>query len=46
MEAMALVILCWVAANFVIAAAWTAYRLWPRRRDALELVHKGFRRAL
>jgi len=28
---MALTILCWVAANLVIAAAWTAYCLWPRR---------------
>ena len=31
---MALTILCWVAANLVIATAWTAYCLWPRRSSA------------
>jgi hypothetical protein len=31
METMALAILCWAAANLVIATVWTAYCLWPRR---------------
>jgi hypothetical protein len=46
METMALAILCWAAANLVIAAAWTAYCLWPRRpsvdasRDGARLVKR------
>jgi hypothetical protein len=31
---MALAILCWVAANLVIAIVWVAYCLWPRRLPA------------
>ena len=34
MEIMALTILCWAAANLVIATVWTAYCLWPRRHPA------------
>lgn len=39
---MALAILCWAAANLVIAAVWAAYCLWPRRDPAdasLDNVH-------
>jgi hypothetical protein len=46
METVALVILCWVAANLVIAAVWTTYCLWPRKRRADGLVQSPFRRAL
>jgi hypothetical protein len=46
METMALTILCWAAANLVIAAAWTAYCLWPRRRGADASMKSAFRRTL
>jgi len=46
METMALTILCWAAANLVIATVWTAYCLWPRRRPADASMDGANRRAL
>jgi hypothetical protein len=43
------VLLClagWIAANLIIAAVWTVYCLWPRRRVADALTESAFRRAL
>jgi len=46
METMALTILCWAAANLVIATVWTAYCLWPRRHPADASMDGANRRAL
>ena len=34
MQTVLLCLLGWIAANLIIGAVWTAYCLWPRRRDA------------
>jgi hypothetical protein len=46
METMALTILCWAAANLVIATVWTAYCLWPRRHSADASMDGAHRRPL
>jgi len=46
METMALTILCWAAANLVIATVWTAYCLWPRRDPADASMDGAHRRGL
>jgi hypothetical protein len=46
MGTMALAILCWAAANLVIATAWTAYCLWPRRRSTDASMQNVSRRVL
>jgi hypothetical protein len=46
MQTVALCLFWWMAANLAIAGIWTVYCLWPRRRNALDLMHNGFRRAL
>src|SRR5262245_2122555 len=46
MQTVLFCLLCWIAANLVIAGVWTLYCLRPRRQDAPDLMSRGFRRAL
>jgi hypothetical protein len=46
MATVALVLFYWISGNLVIAAIWTLYCLWPRRRGNPESIHNGLRRAL
>jgi hypothetical protein len=46
MQTVALCLIWWVAANFVIAGIWTAYCLWPRRRHVPDLIQSAIRRTL
>jgi len=46
LQTVALFLFWWIAANLVIAGIWTAYCLWPRRRDVPGSIQSAFRRAL
>jgi hypothetical protein len=46
MGTVALALFYWISANLVIAAVWTLYCLWPRRRGNAKSIHNQVRRAL
>jgi len=46
MQTVLLCLLYWVSANLIIVTVRTMYCLWPRRRDAPDLLHSAFRRSL
>ena len=46
MQTALLCLLCWIMANLIIVAVWTVCCVWPRKREAPNLMLGGFRRAL
>jgi hypothetical protein len=41
LQTVAFCLFWWIAANLVIAGIWTAYCLWPRRRDVPDSIQSA-----